>query len=99
MLQEIFSFSWLNRGVRELLKLIGVEVGGSAGGSLHFFIYDVIKILILLSTMAFMMATTALSLPEMILLRKVIKPRLIGAFTGITGVGIIVVGYIFNMII
>jgi len=56
MLQEIFSFSWLDRGVRELLKLIGVEVGSSAGGSLHFFIYDVIKILILLSTMVFIIS-------------------------------------------
>ena len=51
------------------------------------------------TAMAFMMATTALSLPEMILLRKVIKPKLITVFTGITGVGIIVVGYLFNMII
>lgn len=51
------------------------------------------------TAMAFMMATTALSLPEMILLRKVVKPKLIGIFTGITGISIIGVGYLFNMII
>ena len=51
------------------------------------------------TALAFMMATTALSLPEMILLRKVIKPKLIGIFTGITGMGIVAVGYLFNMII
>jgi len=51
------------------------------------------------TALAFMMATTALSLPEMILLRKVIKPKLIGIFTGITGMGIVAVGYLFNIII
>jgi uncharacterized membrane protein YraQ (UPF0718 family) len=51
------------------------------------------------TAMAFMMATTALSLPEMILLRKVVKPKLIGVFTAITGISIIGVGYLFNIII
>ena len=50
------------------------------------------------TALAFMMATTALSLPEMILLRKVIKPKLIAYFVGITGVAIILVGYLFNAI-
>ena len=48
------------------------------------------------TAMAFMMATTALSLPEMILLKKVIKPKLIATFVGITGIAIILVGYLFN---
>ncbi|MBF4692347.1 permease [Fusibacter ferrireducens] len=48
------------------------------------------------TAMAFMMATTALSLPEMILLKKVIKPKLIITFVSITGVAIILVGYLFN---
>lgn len=51
------------------------------------------------TALAFMMATTALSLPEMILLRKVIKPKLIGIFTVITGSGIMAIGYLFNIII
>lgn len=48
------------------------------------------------TALAFMMAVTALSAPEMILLRKVIKPKLIAAFVIITGTGIILVGYLFN---
>jgi uncharacterized protein len=50
------------------------------------------------TALAFMMAVTALSLPEMILLRKVIKQKLIGYFIVITGIGIILVGYLFNAI-
>jgi uncharacterized membrane protein YraQ (UPF0718 family) len=50
------------------------------------------------TALAFMMATTALSFPEMILLKKVIKPKLIAVFVGITGMGIIMVGYLFNSI-
>lgn len=51
------------------------------------------------TALAFMMAVTALSLPEMILLRKVIKPRLIKAFVIIAGIGIVFVGYSFNAIV
>lgn len=50
------------------------------------------------TALAFMMAVTALSLPEMVLLRKVVKPKLIGAFVTITGIAIILVGYLFNAI-
>jgi len=50
------------------------------------------------TALSFMMAVTALSLPEMILLRKVIKPKLIAAFIIITGTGIILTGYLFNLI-
>lgn len=48
------------------------------------------------TALSFMMAVTALSLPEMILLRKVIKVRLIASFVAITGTAIIIVGYLFN---
>ncbi|MBO8168914.1 MAG: permease [Thermoanaerobacteraceae bacterium] len=51
------------------------------------------------TALAFMMAITALSLPEIIILRKVIKPQLIGIFVSITGVSIIFVGYLFNFIL
>ena len=51
------------------------------------------------TALAFMMGVTALSLPEMILLRKVIKPKLIGSFVTITGIAIILVGYLFNAIL
>ena len=49
--------------------------------------------------LAFMMATVALSLPEMILLRRVLRPRLIGTFAGVVAVGIIAVGYLFNLVL
>jgi uncharacterized membrane protein YraQ (UPF0718 family) len=49
--------------------------------------------------LAFMMAVVALSLPEMILLRRVLKPQLIAAFIAVTGAGIIAVGYLFNAVL
>lgn len=51
------------------------------------------------TALSFMMAVTALSLPEMVLLRKVIKPKLIAAFVVITGIAIIIVGYLFNWVL
>ncbi|AMK10031.1 permease [Pseudodesulfovibrio indicus] len=51
------------------------------------------------TTLAFMMSVIALSFPEMVILRKVLKPRLIGAFILVVGCGILVVGYLFNAII
>ncbi len=48
--------------------------------------------------LAFMMAVTTLSLPSMIMLRKAIKPKLLGAFITICATGIIIVGYFFNAI-
>jgi uncharacterized membrane protein YraQ (UPF0718 family) len=50
------------------------------------------------TTLAFMMSVIALSLPEMIILRKVMTLRLIGVFVGVVGVGILAVGYLFNML-
>ena len=46
--------------------------------------------------LSFMMAVTTLSLPSMIMLRKVVKPRLLALFIGICTAGIIIVGYLFN---
>ena len=48
------------------------------------------------TVLAFMMAVTALSLPEMIILRKVLTLRLIAVFVGVVGIGIVAVGYLFN---
>lgn len=50
------------------------------------------------TVLAFMMAVTTLSLPSMIMLRKAVKPRLLGVFIGVCTVGIIAVGYIFNVL-
>lgn len=48
--------------------------------------------------LAFMMAVTTLSLPSVILLRKAVKPKLLGLFIGICVVGITIVGYLFNAV-
>ncbi len=51
------------------------------------------------TVLAFMMSVIALSFPEMVILRKVLKPRLIAVFIGVVGCGILFVGYLFNAII
>lgn len=48
------------------------------------------------TALAFMMAVTALSLPSLIMLRKVIRPPLLATFFGIVAAGIILIGYLFN---
>ena len=50
------------------------------------------------TALSFMMSTTALSLPETIILRKVIKPKLIAVFISVVGIAIIGVGYMFNIV-
>ncbi len=47
--------------------------------------------------LSFMMAVTTLSLPSIIMLRKAVKPKLLALFVGICAVGIIIVGYLFNV--
>jgi len=49
--------------------------------------------------LAFMMAVVALSLPELILLRRVLKPPLLGVFVGVVAAGIVAVGYLFNALL
>ncbi len=51
------------------------------------------------TVLAFMMAVIALSLPELVILRKVLRPRLIAVFVGVVGAGILAVGYLFNAIL
>ncbi|MEO6063555.1 MAG: permease, partial [Thermoflexales bacterium] len=51
------------------------------------------------TVLAFMMAVVGLSLPEMIILRRVLKPRLIATFIGVVGAGIIFTGYLFNLVL
>jgi uncharacterized protein len=51
------------------------------------------------TTLAFMMSVIAISFPEMVILRKVLKPKLIAVFIGVVAVGITIVGYIFNAVL
>lgn len=51
------------------------------------------------TVLAFMMSVIALSFPEMVILRKVLKPRLIAIFIAVVGTGILAVGYLFNTVV
>lgn len=79
-----------------LAVLIGVPMYSNAAG-----IIPVVQALLgkgaaLGTVLAFMMAVIALSLPEAIILRKVLKPRLVAVFFGVVAAGIMAVGYLFN---
>jgi len=79
--------------------LIGVPLYSNAAGTIPIVQSLIGKGLPLGTALAFMMAVTALSLPEMIILRKVLKPKLLAIYIAILTVGIIFTGYLFNWII
>lgn len=78
---------------------LGVPLYSNAAGVIPIVYALMQKGLSLGTVLAFMMAVTALSLPEMIILRKVLKPKLLYIFVGIMTVTIIFVGYMFNQIL
>ncbi len=51
------------------------------------------------TALAFMMSVTALSIPEMVILKQVLKPKLLAVFIGIVGCGILLTGYLFNLVL
>lgn len=53
---QLLKMLWLNKGVEKFLNLLGIDISTKFGGSLQFFIYDVIKIIILLSVLIFMIS-------------------------------------------
>jgi uncharacterized protein len=79
--------------------LVGIPLYSNAAGIMPLVqaLHD--KGLPMGTLLAFMMAVVALSLPELILLRRVLKPPLIVTFVGVTGAGIVAVGYLFNAVI
>jgi uncharacterized membrane protein YraQ (UPF0718 family) len=81
-----------------LSVLIGVPLYSNAAGIIPIVSVLIEKGVPLGTALAFMMAVIGLSLPEMIILRKVLKMRLLLTFAGVVTVGIIIVGYIFNAI-
>ncbi len=78
---------------------LGVPLYSNAAGVIPIVYALMEKGLSMGTVLAFMMAVTALSLPEMIILRKVLKPQMLGVFAGIMTVTIIAVGYLFNAIL
>jgi uncharacterized protein len=79
-----------------LAVLIGVPLYSNAAGVIPIVHALMEKGLPIGTTLAFMMAVTALSLPEAIILKNVLKNRLLVTFFGIVAVAIIIVGYLFN---
>ena len=82
-----------------LATLIGIPLYSNAAGVIPLVSALTEKGVSMGTTLAFMMAVTALSLPEFMILKKVMKTRLIVIFASTVGVGIIFTGYLFNFII
>ena len=79
--------------------LLGVPMYTNAAGIIPIVEALIGKGAALGTVLAFMMAVIALSLPEMIILRKVLKPPLIATFVGVVAAGILLVGYLFNLLL
>jgi hypothetical protein len=79
--------------------LIGIPLYSNAAGILPLVEVLHEKGLPMGTLLAFMMAVVALSLPELILLRRVLKPKLIATFVGVVAIGILAVGYLFNAVL
>ncbi len=78
---------------------IGVPLYSNAAGTVPIVSSLIEKGLPLGTALAFMMSVTALSFPEMVILRKVLKPKLLGIYIAILTIGIIFTGYLFNIVI
>lgn len=105
----IFSPFYENYGADTILsgaEPIGVVIATVAGVPMYADIFGCIPIAEALLAkgaglgvvLSFMMGVTTLSLPSMILLKKAVKPKLLGIFIAICTIGIILVGYFFNAI-
>ena len=79
--------------------LLGIPMYSNAAGIIPIVEALLEKGAALGTVLAFMMAVIALSLPETIILHKVLKWQLIAVFLGVVGVGIVVVGYVFNAVL
>jgi uncharacterized membrane protein YraQ (UPF0718 family) len=79
--------------------LVGVPLYSNAAGTIPIVQALTAKGVPIGTALALMMAVTGLSLPEAIILRKVMKPKLLGIFFGIVALAIILVGYLFNAVI
>jgi uncharacterized membrane protein YraQ (UPF0718 family) len=99
---EDFMASIMGRGAWWSVPLavaLGVPMYSNAAGIIPVVHALLGKGAALGTVLAFMMAVIALSLPEMIILRKVLRPVLIGVFVGVVALGIVVVGYLFNWLL
>ena len=81
-----------------LAAIFGIPMYGNGSAILPIAVELFGKGVPLGTALAFMMSIVALSLPEAVILRRIMKPKLIGIFFGIVGVGIVLIGYLFNVL-
>lgn len=82
-----------------LVLLIGAPMYTNAAGVIPIVQALLAKGAALGTVLVFMMCVIALSLPEMVILRKVLEPRLIVTFAGVVATGILIVGFVFNAVL
>ena len=82
-----------------IATLIGIPLYSNAAGVIPLVSALTEKGVAMGTALSFMMAVTALSLPEFIILRKAMKLKLLVIFASVVGVGIIFTGYLFNLIL
>ena len=78
--------------------LLGIPLYSNAAGVIPIVGALIEKGASLGTVLAFMMSVVGLSLPEMIILRRVLKPQLIAVFVGVIAIAIVITGYLFNLI-
>lgn len=94
--------SWAGAGnpfAVPIAVLMGIPMYSNAAGVMPLVEVLTSKGMLLGTALSFMMAITALSLPEAMILKRILHVKLIGLFFGIVGVGIICIGYLFNFIL
>jgi hypothetical protein len=99
---EDFMASFMGKGAWWSVPLavaIGIPMYSNAAGIIPVVQALLAKGAALGTVLAFMMSVIGLSLPEMIILRKALKLPLIVTFAGVVGLGILVVGYVFNLVL
>jgi len=82
-----------------LAILVGIPLYSNAAGIIPIVSVLIEKGVTLGTALAFMMSVIGLSLPEIIILKKVLKWQLIGVFVGVVAFGIVIVGLIFNYVV
>ena len=82
-----------------LAILIGLPLYSNAAGVIPIVSALMEKGASLGTVLAFMMSVVGLSLPEVVILRRILKPRLIAIFIGVVALAIVITGYLFNGII
>jgi uncharacterized membrane protein YraQ (UPF0718 family) len=82
-----------------LAVLVGIPLYSNAAGVIPLVSALTEKGVSMGTTLAFMMSVTALSLPEFMILKKVMKIKLILMFTGIVALGIVITGFLFNFLL